>query len=79
MATGADLLLRVKTTLRPRHLETLADGSWLAQIILTSGTDRRTTTPLMVRVIHYTVEDGEENPESSRPFTTILDPAEVTA
>lgn len=26
-ATGADLLWRVKTNLRPRHQETLADGS----------------------------------------------------
>ncbi|MHB1172005.1 MAG: transposase domain-containing protein [Lacisediminihabitans sp.] len=29
--TGADLLWRVKTNLRPRRLETLTDGSWLAQ------------------------------------------------
>ena len=34
-ATGADLLWRVKSTLSPRHLETLEDGSWLAQIIPT--------------------------------------------
>jgi hypothetical protein len=31
-ATGADLLWRVNATLRPRHLETLPDGSWLAPI-----------------------------------------------
>ena len=40
--TGADLLWRVKTTLRPRHLETLPDGSWLARIIATSGAHRAT-------------------------------------
>ena len=34
-ATGADLLWRVKTSLRPRYVENLADGSWLARIILT--------------------------------------------
>ena len=31
-ATGADLLWRVKATLRPRHVETLSDGSWLARL-----------------------------------------------
>ena len=34
-ATGADLLWRVKTSLRPRYVENLADGSCLARIILT--------------------------------------------
>ena len=78
-ATGADLLWRVKANLRPRHFETLPDGSWLATIIPTSGTERRTTTPLTVRVIDYTVEDGRENPESYRLLTTILDPADASA
>src|SRR5674476_1186222 len=31
-AAGADLLWRAKTGLRPTYLETLQDGSWLAQI-----------------------------------------------
>jgi hypothetical protein len=78
-ATGADLLWRVKTNLRPRHLQTLADGSWLAQIIPTSGTDRQRTPPLQVRVIDYTIEDGGENPDSYRLLTTILDPVVASA
>ena len=78
-ATGADLLWRVKTNLRPRYLETLADGSWLARIVPTSGTDRRETTPLKVRVIDYTIDDGRDNPESYRLLTTILDPTEASA
>lgn len=78
-ATGADLLWRVKTNLRPRHLETLEDGSWLAQIIPTSGTDRTKTPPLKVRVIDYTIEDGRENPDSYRLLTTILDPSDAPA
>jgi len=53
-ATGADLLWRVKTNLRPQYLETLADGSWLARIIATSGPNRATTEPLIVRVVDYT-------------------------
>lgn len=56
-----------------------ADGPWLALIIPTSGTDRRRTAPLMVRVIDYTVDDGRENPELDRLLTTILDPTKATA
>ena len=78
-ATGADLLWRVKSTLSPRHLETLEDGSWLARIIPTSGTQRQHRTPLTVRVIDYTLDDGRDNPEQYRLLTTILDPAEAHA
>ena len=78
-ATGADLLWRVKSTLSPRHLETLEDGSWLAQIIPTSGTQRAHRTPLTVRVIDYTLDDGRDNPEQYRLLTTILDPADAPA
>ncbi len=78
-ATGADLLWRVKSTLSPRHLETLDDGSWLAQIIPTSGRNRQQRTPLTVRVIDYTLDDGRENPEQYRPLTTILDPSDAPA
>ena len=78
-ATGADLLWRVKTNLKPRHLETLEDGSWLATIAPTSGVNRRTTEPLTVRVIDYAIDDGRENPEHYRLLTTILDPAEADA
>jgi len=78
-ATGAELLWRVKTNLRPRHLETLADGSWLARVIPTSGPNRATTEPLTVRVIDYTIDDGRDNHEEYRLLTTILDPAEASA
>jgi hypothetical protein len=78
-ATGADLLWRVKTNLRPRYVETLADGSWLARIIPTSGPNRTTTEPLLVRVIDYTIDDGRDSPESYRLLSTILDPAVASA
>ena len=32
-----------------------------------------------MRVIDYTVDDGRDNPESYRLFTTLLDPAEASA
>lgn len=78
-ATGADLLWRVKSTLSPKHLEILEDGSWLAQIIPTSGIRRAHRTPLTVRVIDYTLDDGRDNPEQYRLLTTILDPTDATA
>lgn len=78
-ATGADLLWRVKSTLQPRHVETLPDGSWLARITATSGTGRARTPPLSVRVIDYTIDDGRDNPEHYRLLTTILDPDQASA
>ena len=78
-ATGADLLWRVKSSLSPRHLETLEDGSWLAQITPTSGTRRAHRTPLTVLVIDYSLDDGRDNPEQYRLLTTILDPADAPA
>lgn len=77
-ATGADLLWRVKKNLRPTHVQTLTDGSWLAEITA-SGPGRSATQPLTVRVIEYTLDDGRENPEQYRLLTTILDPAQATA
>ena len=78
-ATGADLLWRVKSTLNPKRLETLSDGSWLARIIPTSGVNRMHATPLIVRIIDYTIDDGRENPEQYRLLTTILDPSAASA
>ena len=38
-ATGADLLWRAKTSMKPRHVADLEDGSWLAE--LRPGGNRR--------------------------------------
>ena len=77
-ATGADLLWRVKASLAPRFVESLPDGSWLAQIT-PSGPKRKTTEPITVRVVDYTIDDGRENPETYRLLTTITDPAVAPA
>jgi hypothetical protein len=77
-ATGADLLWRVSATVRPRHVETLADGSWLAEIT-PSGNEGRKATPVTVRVVDYDVDDGRANDERYRLFTTLLDPAAAPA
>lgn len=75
-ATGADLLWRPKIGLRPERVQTLADDSGSARIRL--STDKR-AEPITVRVIDYTIDDGRENPEHYRLFTTILDPAQASA
>jgi hypothetical protein len=77
-ATGADLLWRAKSNMQPRHLEQLADGSWLAEFRL-SGNAGRNTEPLPIRVIEYTIDDGRDNDTVYRLFTTILDPNDASA
>jgi hypothetical protein len=76
-ATGADLLWRASSTMKPRLIETLADGSWLAEL-RPSGAGRK-AQPLTIRVIDYRIDDGRKNDEVYRLFTTILDPNDVSA
>lgn len=77
-ATGADLLWRAKSNMKPAYLETLDDGSWLAELT-PGGNAGRTAEPLRIRVIDYTIDDGRDNDETYRLFTTILDPDDVSA
>lgn len=77
-ASGADLVFRAKTSMKPRHLETLPDGSWLAEF-RPGGNAGRKTVPVTVRVVEFTVEDGRGETDPYRLFTTILSPDEVTA
>ena len=82
IGTGADLLWRIRTDKcgpKASHVEDLPDGSWLAHLQQTHSAAARQEEPLLVRVIDYTVKDGRDNPTSYRLFTTLLDPAEVTA
>jgi hypothetical protein len=77
--TGADLLWRINSLVRPRYVDTLPDGSWLARIAPSSGPGWRKTEPVTVRVVEYTIDDGRENPEHYRLLTTILDPQQAHA
>ena len=72
-ATGADLLWRVKASVRPRHLSDLPDGSWLAEIRPTSGAHRAKRAPLRVRVIDYDLDTLRTDGEPYRLLTTLLD------
>lgn len=62
----------------PRPIETLADGSWLAEL-RPSGNAGRHAEPLIIRVIDYEIDDGRPNDNTYRLFTTILDPNEASA
>ena len=59
--------------MKPRFVESLHDGSWLAEL-RPSGNAGRRAKPLRIRVIDYSIDDGRDNDESYRLFTTILDP-----
>ena len=78
VATGADLLWRAKANMLPRHLETLGDGSWLAEL-RPSGNAGRNADALVIRVIDYQIDDGRPNDETYRLLTTIVDPDEASA
>lgn len=81
-ATGADLLWRVRTDKagpKPHRLEELPDGSWLGDLIRSTGAAARAEGPMRIRVVDYTIDDGRDHPAEYRLFTTITDPAEATA
>jgi hypothetical protein len=78
VSTGADLLWRAMDNMKPRYVETLADGSFLAEL-RPSGNAGRKAEPLPIRVVEYRIEDGRHNDETYRLFTTILDPNDVSA
>jgi hypothetical protein len=77
-ATGADLLWRAMGSMKPRHVETLADGTWLAEL-RPSGNEGRHAEGLIIRVIDYELDDGRVNDTTYRLFTTLLDPVEAPA
>lgn len=79
VATGADLLWRVRSNVRPRHVQTLADGTWLADISPTSGPGWRKIAPLRVRVIDYETTTSGDTSQSYRLLTTLTDPDEAIA
>ena len=79
VASGADLLWRAMPNMKPRPIETLADGSWLAELRPSKNSGQRNVQPLTIRVIDYRIDDGRTNEEPYRLFTTILDPDDVSA
>lgn len=79
IGTGADLLWRVRTDPmgpKPAHVADLPDGSWLAHL---RRANDKTSEPMLVRVVDYSIDDGRDNSTGYRLFTTLLDPAEADA
>jgi hypothetical protein len=72
-AGGADLLWRVRSVVVLPVLETLADGSYLSEIVAARDNYRR-TDPERVRVIEYTLGRGGGDDSVYRLITTVLDP-----
>jgi hypothetical protein len=70
--TGADLLWRVKGNLKLEPVEDLPDGSWLADVY-DSVADKQRLSPIRVRVLSYTIEDGRDPTGPYRLITTLLD------
>ena len=59
IATGADLLWRVRTDTsgpKPQHLQDLPDGTWLAHLHRARPASERNAEPMLVRVIDYTLD-----------------------
>jgi hypothetical protein len=77
VATGADLLWRVTSSLTLRPVERLSDGSYIAEVIPPRKSDM---VPFRVRVIEYRLPDAQDGKdELYRLVTTILDPAQAPA
>jgi hypothetical protein len=93
LATGADLLFRVSSTVKLPASKILPDGSYLSEINSRSTrhslfrmdpsavTDPRRATHLPVRVIEYTVASatGKDGPDIFRLITTVTDPNDLAA
>src|ERR671920_2568848 len=79
VATGADLLWRVKRNVRLPREAALADGSFLATIYPGEKDRRHRTNGIRVRVVEYRLEGIADAEPLYRLVTTILDPAQVPA
>ncbi len=78
IATGADLIWRAKSNTKPRRIETLDDGSWLAE--LRKNNSKLDSEHVVIRVVEYHIDDGSGTELGPfRLFTTLLDPNEVSA
>jgi len=75
VATGADLLWRVKGNLRLPRVAVLADGSYLSVVYPSEKDRRHATNGIQVRVVEYRLQGVADAEPLYRLVTTILDPA----
>ncbi|MGD0364468.1 MAG: IS4 family transposase [Bryobacteraceae bacterium] len=79
LASGADLLWRVRKNLRLPCEERLSDDSYLSTIYGSEKDRRRKSNGIRVRVIEYTLEGVTEAEAIYRLVTSILDPGQAPA
>jgi hypothetical protein len=93
MATGADLLFRVQSSVKLPPLRMLPDGSYISEIHsrivkssawrlpLSAAGDPRKASHIPVRVVEYCVAGAStvKEPEVYRVITTVLDAEDLTA
>ena len=79
LATGADLLWRVKKNLRLPCEKRMPDGSYLSTIYRSDKDRRRGANGIRVRVIEYTLEGVADAEPIYRLVTSILDPDRAPA
>lgn len=79
LASGADLLWRVKKNLRLPCEKRLSDGSYLSTIYGSEKERRRGVNGILVRVIEYTLEGVAGLEPMYRLLTSILDPDRAPA
>ena len=72
---GAHFLARLPAHVKPKPVEVLPDGTWLAYLY-PSDPKRRRHERLLVRIIEYTLDDPTRpgHAEHHRLLTTLLDP-----
>ena len=79
LATGAQLLWRVKKNLRLPCEKRLADGSYLSRVYACDKDRRRHRRGIAVRVIEYRLEGVADAEPIYRLITSILDPQQAPA
>ena len=79
VATGADLLWRVRKNIRLPCEKRLRDGSYLSRIYQSQQDQRRGRNGVVARVIEYRLEGVEGAEPLYRLATTILDPERAPA
>ena len=73
---GAPILAPARSDMKLTPHTRLSDGSYLADLRFWGAGDLRDASPITVRVIAYTIDDPDRNPDKQtfRLMTTLLDP-----
>lgn len=79
IATGAELLWRIKKNLKLPCLRRFQDGSYLSEIFASENDRRHHRNAVTVRVIEYTLEGVADAEPLYRLLTTILEPKRAPA